>query len=140
MGARRRARILALQALYAWETHPGDLDLLVDLPWLEDEKKEKISPDALAFARHIITGTLEQIEVIDKKIADHLDHWDFGRLAKVDLAILRISAYCLIFQKDIPFTVTIDEAIDIAKEFGSDDSYRFVNGVLDGIRKSENNV
>jgi N utilization substance protein B len=53
----------------------------------------------------------------------------------VDLAILRISVYCLLFQADIPPSVTIDEAIDIAKEFGTDDSYRFINGVLDGIRK-----
>ncbi len=53
----------------------------------------------------------------------------------MDLAILRLSAYCLLFQQDIPSSVTIDEAVDIAKEFGTDDSYRFINGVLDGIRK-----
>jgi N utilization substance protein B len=72
---------------------------------------------------------------VDRSIIRQLEHWDFSRLNKVDLAILRISAYCLLFQSDIPPSVTIDEAIDIAKEFGTDDSYRFINGVLDGIRK-----
>ena len=85
----------------------------------------------------MITGTIENQADIDRAISEHLEHWDFSRLARVDLAILRISVYCLLYQANIPPTVTIDEAIDIAKEFGSDDSYRFVNGVLDGIRKHQ---
>lgn len=140
MGSRRQARILALQALYSWEVNPGEIEVLLDFPWLEDGENRNINPDTLAFARLIMAGTLEKREEIDKKITEHLDNWDFTRLAKVDLSILRISVYSLLYQKDIPFSVTIDEAIDIAKEFGSDDSYRFINGVLDGIRKSENDV
>jgi N utilization substance protein B len=58
-------------------------------------------------------------------------------LKRVDLAVLRIGAYSLIFQRDIPAQITIDEAIEIAKEYGSEDSYRFINGVLDGIWKTE---
>ncbi len=73
--------------------------------------------------------------VIDEKIKEHLEHWDFSRLSRVDLAILRMSVFCLLYQPDIPATVTIDEAIDIAREFGTDDSYRFINGVLDSIQK-----
>ena len=140
MGSRRKGRILALQALYSWELNPGEIAQLNDFPWVEEERNKNLAPDTAAFARLIIGGTLENLVEIDKKISEHLDHWDIKRLAKVDLSILRISAYSLLFQKDIPFSVTIDEAIDIAKEYGSDDSYRFVNGVLDGIRKSENDV
>jgi N utilization substance protein B len=68
-------------------------------------------------------------------IEEQLEHWELSRLAKVDLAILRISAYALRFQPDVPADVTIDEAVELAKELSTDDAYRFVNGVLDGIRK-----
>ena len=64
-----------------------------------------------------------------------LEHWDLGRLSYVDRAILRFSTFSLFFQDDVPDTVVINEAIDIAKIFGSDDSYRFVNGVLDALYK-----
>jgi N utilization substance protein B len=74
---------------------------------------------------------------VDGAIKRHLEHWDFSRLNKVDQAILRVSVYCLLYQPSIPASVTIDEAIDIAKEYGTDDSYRFINGVLDGIRKDQ---
>jgi len=135
MGARRKGRILAIQALYAHELAGSEAGELAGFAWLDAQDKEKISEDSRVFARLLIQGTLENLAEIDRYIKKQLEHWDFGRLNKVDLAILRISAYCLLFQADIPASVTIDEAIDIAKEFGTDDSYRFVNGVLDGIRK-----
>jgi len=72
---------------------------------------------------------------VDKSIKDHLKNWDFDRIGRVDLAILRISTFGLLFLSDVPPKVTIDEAIDIAKKFGSTESYRFINGVLDGINK-----
>ena len=79
---------------------------------------------------------LENIRSLDDQIRLHLKKWSFERLSRVDLAILRTSTYALLYQKDIPFSVTIDEAVEIAKKFGSPESYRFVNGVLDGIRKA----
>ncbi|UZV49575.1 transcription antitermination factor NusB, partial [Treponema pallidum] len=69
-------------------------------------------------------------------VSSRLEHWDFVRLNKVDKAILRLSAYSLLFQKDIPPVVVIHEAVSIARDFGTDDSFRFVNGVLDNIAKS----
>lgn len=93
--------------------------------------------EAIAFARLLIAGTLERLGDIDRSISDQLENWDFNRLARVDCAILRISVYCLRYQQDIPASVTIDEAIQIAKEYGSDDSYKFVNGVLDAIAKKK---
>ena len=97
---------------------------------------ERMGEDGLTFARLLITGTIEHIVDIDGMIKKHLTNWDFDRLNKVDLAILRMSAYPLMFQKDIHPTIVIDEAIDISKEFDSDDSFKFLNAVLDNIRKA----
>jgi N utilization substance protein B len=69
-------------------------------------------------------------------IRKHLKNWDFSRLNRVDLALLRMSTYTLMYQDDVSPSIVIDEAIGISKEFGTDDSYRFVNGVLDSIRKT----
>jgi N utilization substance protein B len=135
MGARRKGRILAFQALYAHELTGTPLPDLLQLSWLDQDSREKLKPESGDFARLLIQGTIEKLAEVDQHIRRQLEHWDFSRLNKVDLAILRLSAYCLIYQADIPASVTIDEAIDIAKEFGTDDSYRFINGVLDGIRK-----
>jgi N utilization substance protein B len=135
MGARRKGRILAFQGLYAYELSGTPVAELLQLSWLDQENQERLKPESKDFARLLIQGTIEKLPEIDRQISKQLEHWDFDRLNKVDLAILRLSAYCLIFQADIPPSVTIDEAIDIAKEFGTDDSYRFINGVLDGIRK-----
>lgn len=132
MGSRRQARICAFQSLYAWEESKPPIDELLNFTWLEAKPTE----DIRAFASLLVTGTIENIGNIDERIRDHLTKWSFGRLSKVDLANLRTSVYALIFQQVIPPSVTIDEAVEIAKKFGSDESYRFVNGVLDGINKA----
>lgn len=107
----------------------------MEFAWLDRERLSRLDTELLDFSRLLVHGTLENIETIDKKIERQLEHWEFDRLGRVDLAILRISIYALIFQKEIPPTVTIDEAIDIAKKYGSEESYRFINGVLDAVRK-----
>ena len=136
MGSRRKGRVLAFQALFSWDLNPQEPENTALFPWIDDEMREKYEQDTLDFARFIVLGTIENLEAIDQCISGHLEHWDFKRVGKIDLAILRISVYALNFQKDIPATVTIDEAVDIAKIYGSDESYRFINGVLDGILKS----
>lgn len=138
MASRRKARILAFQALYAWEVSRNPVRDLLAFPWLEEAKRAALEEELTAFARILIAGTIENIEAVDAAITAHLQNWSFERLKRVDLAILRIGAYSLLYQRDIPAQITIDEAIEIAKEYGSDDSYRFVNGVLDGIWKSAN--
>ena len=135
MAGRRKGRILAFQALYAWDVSHFTLDNLLDFGWIEEEKREKLGEDGIAFPRLIIAGTIEHIEEIDGHIKANITNWDFDRLNKVDLAILRMSVYSLLFQTDLHPTIVIDEAIDISKEFGSDESYKFVNAVLDSIRK-----
>ncbi|ADK81553.1 transcription antitermination factor NusB [Sediminispirochaeta smaragdinae] len=135
MGSRRKARILAFQAIYSWEFHKPLLAELLQFDWLEEERKAKLDTETWLFARLLVQGTIENCDTIDHRIQNRLEHWDFSRLSKVDLAILRLSTYELLFQQDVPASVAIDEAVDLAKDFGGDDSYRFINGVLDSIRK-----
>ena len=135
MGARRKGRIIAFQSLYRYDLSGATLADLLDFSWMDGEKAAKTQPEALAFARLLIHGSLENLEEIDRTISGQLENWDFQRLNKVDLALLRLSVYCLLHQQDIPATVTIDEAVDISKTYGTADSYRFVNGVLDGVRR-----
>ena len=136
MGARRQGRIIAFQTLYSYDMSKADVGELLDFSWIGKARLKNIPEDAVIFARLLIKGTLENIDIIDRTIQNQLEHWDISRLARVDLAILRISVYCILYQPDIPNTVTINEAVDIARDFGTDDSYRFINGVLDGINKS----
>jgi len=135
MAGRRKGRILAFQALYAWDVSHISLGELLNFSWVEEDKRERLGEDGIAFPRLIIAGTIEHISEIDQKIKDNITNWDFDRLNKVDLAILRMSVYSLVYQQDMHPSIVIDEAIDISKEFGSDESYKFVNAVLDSIRK-----
>jgi N utilization substance protein B len=135
MASRRKARILAFQALYAWEASKAPLEDLLSFSWLEKEKLAQMEEELLVFSKLMIAGAIEKVAVVDEAIRKHLSHWPFERLKKVDLAILRMGVYCLLFQDEIPHQITIDEAIEISKEFGSDDSYKFINGVLDGVHK-----
>jgi N utilization substance protein B len=137
LSSRRKARILAFQAIYAWDSSGGGAEGLLDFGWLDDEKRGNLDEEASSFARLLIAGTLERSAEVDEAIRSHLPNWSFERLKRVDLAVLRVGTYSLLFQKDIPAQITIDEAIEIAKEYGSEDSYRFINGVLDGIWKTE---
>jgi len=142
MASRRKGRILAFQALYYWESSSPDEDSrvpaqeLVCFAWLDEEKLKKIDDDIAAFSRILICGTIENISIIDKTIKDHLENWDITRINRVDLAVLRISVFSLMYQKDISPSIVIDEAIGLCVEFGADDSYKFINGVLDSIKKT----
>ncbi len=135
MAGRRKGRIIAFQALYAWDVSKRSLDELLNFDWVDDAKRERLGEEGMAFPRLLITGAIEHIEEIDRQIRENLTNWDFDRLNRVDLAILRMSAYSLLYQKDLHPSIIIDEAIDICKEFGNEESYRFVNAVLDSIRK-----
>ncbi len=134
MLSRRKARVVAFQALYEWDLTRAELDKLVEFPWFE--RKEGMTEDDLLFSRLLVAGTLENIDQIDQLISKQSRNWELKRLNKVDLALLRISVYAIVYQQDIPSSVTIDEAVEIAREYGSDESFRFINGILDGIRRS----
>ncbi|RKX79893.1 MAG: transcription antitermination factor NusB [Spirochaetes bacterium] len=134
MGSRHKGRIIAFQAIYSWSMNKNPLTEIIRFDWLKGAYR-KVDEETLYFARLLVTGTLENLIEIDSLVKKQLENWDFSRLSRVDLAILRMSVFSLLYQKEIPPSVTIDEAINIAREFGGDDSYRFVNGVLDGIKK-----
>ena len=125
MASRRKGRIQALKALYAW-------DISGSVP--DDDLSDSALPDD--FSRLLIAGSIENIASIDAMIRRHLENWTFSRVNRVDLALLRISTYALMYQKETAPSIIINEAVSISKEYGTDDSYRFVNGVLDGIRKT----
>jgi N utilization substance protein B len=135
--SRRKARILAFQALYSFDVGKMNSEQLVSLSWVESKSLEKLSESSNLYTRLLIAGTLENLEEIDESISKNLTNWDFDRLNRVDLAILRISAYALLYQKDLHPSIVIDEAVQIAKEFGSEDSFKFINAVLDNIQKKE---
>jgi len=144
MASRRKGRILAFQALFSWDiryNQTGDASIpegLLDFSWADEDVPGGIPIDKkiAAFSRLLVTGTVENIAKVDSMIQKHLVNWDLCRLNRVDLAILRMSVYTLMYQGETPPSVVIDEAVEISREFGSDDSYRFVNGVLDGVRKA----
>lgn len=129
MASRREARILAVQALYSWDVTGATSEELLEFSW----RKEEWSETDLLYPAILVRGALEQIDEIDEAIRRHLTGWTFERLQLVDRAILRVATYELLHQKDIPASVAINEAVEIAKEYSSDDAFRFVNGVLDGV-------
>jgi len=136
MASRRKGRILAFQALYFWESSSNNVPVeeLVSFDWLEEEKRKDLDEEIAVFSRALIAGTIENIDAVDSLIREHLENWDITRLNRVDLAVLRISVYTLMYQEEIAPSIVIDEAIGICREFGTDDSYKFINGVLDSIR------
>jgi N utilization substance protein B len=140
MAGRRKGRTLAFQAIYAWEISGQSVDELVSLSWLEPEKRTGLGPDTLVFTRLLIMGVIEKVDEIDSVIKSHLKNWDFNRLGKVDLALLRLGVYSMLFQRDVAPSIIIDEMVEISKDYGTDDSFKFINGVLDAIRKSDGSL
>jgi len=130
MGKRHRARELALSFLYQLSFYPKEaLEERLQAFWAE----HAVKPDVRSFAEELVRGTLGQQKPIDALLSSHVEHWILSRLALVDLCILRLATYELLFHGKTPWKVAIDEAIELAKAFGGKDSGAFVNGVLDKI-------
>ena len=129
---RRKGRELALQALYQIEITGDRSARAVDLFLGHFEGKAA----AKDFARQLVSGVVSQCADIDGRIERSADNWKLARLAKVDLVLLRLATYELVFCPEIPASVSLDEAIEIAKRFGTGDSPAFVNGVLDQIARA----
>jgi transcription antitermination protein NusB len=133
MGIRRKGRELALQALYQIEITGDASAAAVDL-FLSHFEGSALAKD---FARRLVSGVVSQRPDIDRLIEKCTENWKLVRMAKVDLLILRMAAYELIFCPDIPLNVSLDEAIEMGKRFGTADSGSFINGVLDQLAHSE---
>jgi N utilization substance protein B len=129
MTIRRRGRQLALQALYQIEV-TGDTSTAALEFFLHHFEG---SAGAKDFARRLITGVVTHHKEIDRLISQSADNWKLSRMAKVDLTIMRMATYEMLFCPDIPMSVSMNEAIEIAKRYGSGDSAIFINGVLDQV-------
>jgi N utilization substance protein B len=154
---RRKAREIALQVLYELDVLKIDTQEAVDLFWdhftaaeeaLEPfwdyfrkpkDAKKHISKvfgapqDARPFSTLLIEGTWRHRRQIDKQISDCSEHWSISRMSKVDRSILRMAVYELLYCDDIPPKVTLNEAIDLGKAYGSENSGSFINGILDAL-------
>lgn len=151
--SRRNSRILAFQALFSWDVNQSSLEDLLTFSWLQKETEDsdaetqdsnsesavnELDVEEKTFASLLISGTIDHLPEIDKMIADHLsEKWSFDRINKVNLAILRTSLYEIKFMTGSSLNIVIDEAVTIAKRYGSDDSFKFINAILDKIGKEK---
>ena len=140
--SRRKGRIIAVQGLYSFDLVSTSLEDLLSLNWVDSEaldlsnESEEAKEETFTFARLLIDGTVKNLEEIDALIKKYMsDKWTIERINKVALAVLRLSIYTLLYSKDISPSIVIDEAISIARDFGAEDSYKFINAVLDKISK-----
>jgi N utilization substance protein B len=117
-------------AVKARRPGPGDLE-----DRAEYVKRRKRVDDAFEYAQALVRGTLDHRQQIDDMIRGQADNWRLERMPAVDRNILRLAVYEMLFEMDIPKLVVVDEAIELAKKFGSEQSGRFVNGLLDGLLK-----
>ena len=135
MGYRRKAREYALQMLYQYDIS-NDSAHLIEGFWASKDVPENVKE----FTNNIVEGVIKNLPLIDDKINQSARNWNIDRMAVVDRNILRIATYELLFINDIPVKVTINEAIEIAKRYGGEDSSSFVNGILDRILKDHQEI
>jgi N utilization substance protein B len=130
--SRRLARELALKVLYRYEEGDTDLGAVLENV-LQSRRYGEKDRD---FSRALVERTVANLNVIDERIVAVLENWKYDRISVIDKVILRIGACELFYFEDIPAQITINEAIEIGKKYGGGDSARFINGVLDAIRKN----
>ncbi|HEC77885.1 MAG TPA: transcription antitermination factor NusB [candidate division WOR-3 bacterium] len=129
---RRLSRELALKILYRYEEGDRELSKVLDSvleakQYAEEDKK---------FSRELVEMTIDNLKTIDEQIINVLENWPFDRVSVIDKIILRLGTCEILYFKDIPPQVSINEAIEIAKKYGGGDSGKFVNGVLDAVKKN----
>ncbi len=114
-----------------WEANPP-ADLAAELCRFFSEQEQP--REYYSFAEELVNGTVEHIDEVDEHIRKYAKNWDFKRIARVDLAILRLAIYEMLHRRDIPPVVSINEAIDLSKSFSIPDAKRFINGILDQFK------
>lgn len=130
---RRRARECAVQALYSWYISKNSIEQ-VELAFISDQEMKGVD---LPYFRKLLRGTVEHIESVDSALRPYLDRNEQD-VDPIERSILRLSAYELKFELDVPYKVVINEGIEVAKVFGSDDSHKYINGVLDQLAPALN--
>lgn len=153
MGKRRMAREMAVQMLYQRDLGDSEVPALVrsfDVPDFlaqtadgdDQETAPAIGPrlpearEAFEYARRLVEGTVAHLEEIDGLLRAQADNWRLERMPAVDRNVLRLAVYELMHELDVPKLVVLDEAVELAKRFGSEQSGRFVNGLLDGLLRA----
>ena len=131
MRRRTRAREYALQLMYQVDVTHREWRPLVEEFWVY----HRVPVDVQQFATELVAGSLSCLGEIDQMISTHASNWEINRMAVVDRNILRLGAYELLYRDDVPPKVCLNEAIELAKRFGDEESSRFVNGILDTIHK-----
>lgn len=132
MGKRRRARELAIKVLFHMEFTPGDPDEVFQLICENFDPSRSVMP----FSRELVLGVCKNEEALDRLISRSSKHWRLERMSRVDKIILRMGVSEFLYMKDIPPKVSIDEAVELGKKYGTEDSGAFINGVLDNIYNS----
>ncbi len=131
MRKRTKAREAALQVLYQLEITQESWEKAVPLYWESHPADAAIQE----FSNQLVGGTVKHLREIDEWIIKSADNWDIIRMATVDRNILRLAAYELLYQTEVPPKVAINEAVELAKKYGDTESSKFVNGILDKIHK-----
>src|ERR1700757_2058559 len=138
MGKRRRAREFTLQFLYQYDTlresSPEEISIKDMLRLFWTIRETPLGDEIMEFSNRLITGVYENIGGIDEIINNYSEHWRLSRMSRIDRNILRMAIYELVYLRDIPPPVTINEAVELAKKYGTEESGAFVNGILDKIR------
>jgi N utilization substance protein B len=130
MGLRRIARECALQMLFELDVGKNSKDEILRTFWQMNEQPPKVRE----FALQLFEGTIRQLKEIDKVIQQHTKHWRLNRMAAVDRNVIRLAVYEFLSGGKTPETVVINEALDIARKFSTQESAQFVNGILDSIK------
>ena len=133
---RHRAREAAAQMLYQWEVGRSPMPTVVETFWLHDQPDSAgLADDARTFAARLATGVADTVANLDPVISDAAEHWRIERMNVMDRLILRLGVYEFLHETDTPSRVIINEALELARTFSNDDSVRFINGILDAIRR-----
>lgn len=134
MGARRTARERALQALYQLDMSGGTAEDALTSAW-ESVANDIPKPDpaALDFARELVLGVVQHLAEVDKLIEEHSHNWRIERMDRIDRNVLRLAIFELKYRSDIPRKVTINEAVELARTFGTEASSAFINGLVDRV-------
>jgi len=152
-GIRRQGREMALKMLYSLADHEGgSLEEVLNDFWKNfqfrndvlgeaiEETEAPLRPEIRHFAEKLVCGVAEHLEEIDEQLSSYSTNWALDRMSRVDLALLRLSAYELIYCLDVPHNVVINEAIEIGKRFGTEETPAFINGVLDHLSQKNRTV
>lgn len=126
---RRRARECAVQAIYSWQISKNDLSD-IEASFIAEQDMKGVDSK---YFRELLNGVVKNSTDLDKKMEPYLTERKVDELGQVELAVLRIALYELMKREDVPYKVVINEAIDLTKTFGAEDSHKFVNGVLDKV-------